>query len=150
MYNLQFIWLPSTHSIINFTGPFYTLAWFMTVQRGDVKTEFPLLSQESAWMMCHLAGLALVGVTGLDFPFPSAPTPTCLSHLPTRPSPWRKLPWGWAWLILQLPSSTEPDLPPPFGSWQALRSAAGTGAKAEVSQGGDSRKKGRWQAFNAS
>lgn len=73
---------------------------------------------------------AFVGVTGFDFPLPSTPAPTCLSHLPAWPSPWRMLDaLGNSQLILQLPSSTEPHLPHPFESQQALRSAASTGAK---------------------
>lgn len=38
MYNLQFIWLPSTHGIINFTDPFYTFSWFTTSWRGGRET----------------------------------------------------------------------------------------------------------------
>lgn len=41
MYNLQFIWLPTTHSIINFTDPFYTFSWFTTSWRGGRETVCP-------------------------------------------------------------------------------------------------------------
>lgn len=57
------------------------------------------------------AVLLLIGVMGLDFPFPYPPAPACLSHPHTRMSPWGMLPWGRAQLSLLCPCSSMSELP---------------------------------------
>lgn len=121
---------------------------------GRWENSVPPLSQESAWMMCHLARLTAVlplkGWQGLISPFllpqlpPAFPISLhdhlhggcCLGDEP-----------GWSCSSSVALSQTCPH---PCESQWVLRSAASSGAKAEVSQGEGSRTKGRWQALSAS
>jgi len=101
MYNLQFIWLPSTHSIINFTDPFYTFAWFATAGRGGRETVSPTTT---------VTGKCLAGVS---------PRPVC-----RQSSRW----WGDG---ARFPLPFCPRLPPflPIPVHEHLRGGRRSGAE---------------------
>lgn len=81
MYNLQFIWLPSTHSIINFTDPFLHIhtaydntegRWENHVPSCPMAEPVQCITWHPRRQLCHWALL------GLSTFLPPYPSPTAL------------------------------------------------------------------------
>lgn len=153
MYNLQFIWLPSTHSIINFTDPFYTLAWLTTVQMRGGETVPPYCHRKVpgwhvTWPICRQSCCC----RGDRVPFPFS---FCPHLLPAFPIPVHENLHGGSCPgnePCSAHSALVPQLPHPSGMQQVahLANPRCAGGKAKVSQGEVSRTKGRKQAFSPS